>query len=103
MLFLAGHAARATGAQKIPARSRAAAATASSADCRLGAAGCRVRRYFHRVADDAAAIAQSALHPLVIVCRVVSAPCVDSFDSVAARPGRSRGPGSTSPRDCTGV
>jgi len=87
MLFLAGHAARATGAQKIPARPWSAAAAASSADCRLGAADRRVCRYFHRVADDAAAIARSALHPLAIVRRVVPAARIDPFDGVAAGPG----------------
>jgi len=80
---------RATGAQEIPTRSWAAAATASSTDYRLGAADCRVCRYFHCVADDTAVTTQTALHPLIIVCRIVSVAAVEPFDSVAARSGRS--------------
>lgn len=103
MVLFAGHAARATGAQKIPARSWPAAAAASSADCRLGAVNRRVRRYFHRVADDAAVITRSTLHPLATVRRLVPAARFDPFDGVAAGPGRSGGPRSTSSRGRTGV
>lgn len=100
---MAGHDARAAGAQEIPARSRPATAAASSTDCRLGGADRRARRHFHRAAGDAAATARSTLHPLATVRRVVPAARVDPFDGVAAGSGGSGGSRSASWRGRAGI